>query len=175
MLRFAGLVILVGALIGLLAAAEAVPPLEYQVKAAFLLNFTKFTDWPPPETAVADIPFDICIIGEDPFGTALDQMVEGEKFQGRRIAVQRVRRPAPGYCQVLFVGKGEKDIEGLLLQVGPGVLTVGEEAGFLRAGGMIDFVVENRRVRFDVNQGAVARAGLKISSKLLSVARSVEK
>ena len=71
--------------------------------------------------------------------------------------------------------KAEKDVEGLLSEVGTGVLTVGEAPGFLRAGGIIGFVVENRRVRFDVNQGAAARARLRISSKLLSVARSVEK
>jgi hypothetical protein len=171
MLRFAGPVVLMG----LLAAAEAAPPLEYQVKAAFLLNFTKFTDWPPSETAIAETPFDICIVGEDPFGSVLDQMVEGETFQGRRIAVQRVRRPLPAACQVVFVDKAEKDVEGLLSEVGTGVLTVGEAPGFLRAGGIIGFVVENRRVRFDVNQGAAARARLRISSKLLSVARSVEK
>jgi hypothetical protein len=171
MLRFAGPLVLVA----LLAAAEAAPPLEYQVKAAFLLNFTKFTEWPPSETAVAEMPFDICIVGEDPFGTALDQMVEGEKFQGRRIAVQRVHRPLPGSCQVLFVGKAEPDVEGLLSEVGPGVLTIGEGPGFLRAGGIIGFILENRRVRFDVNQGAAAKAKLRISSKLLSVARSVEK
>jgi hypothetical protein len=156
----------------LAGAAEAPPPLEYQVKAAFLLNFTKFIDWPQSESAA---PFDICLVGDDPFGAVLDQMVEGETFQGRKLAVQRVRRPVPAACHVLFIAKSEKDVEGLLSSLGPGVLTVGEESGFLHAGGMIGFVIAERRVRFDINEGASARAGLRISSKLLSIARSVEK
>jgi YfiR/HmsC-like len=156
-------------------AAEPAPPLEYQVKAAFLLNFTAFIDWPSPVPVSAPESFDICILGDDPFGAVLDQMLEGETRQGRKLAVQRVRRPVPPSCRILFVGKTEKDLGALLSALGPGVLTVGDETGFLRAGGMIGFVVENRRVRFDINEAAAARAGLKISSKLLSVARSVEK
>jgi hypothetical protein len=155
-------------------AAEPLPPLEYQVKAAFLLNFTKFIDWPPQQSP-SDLPAGICILGDDPFGPVLDQMVEGESFQGRKLAVERVRRPLPPSCLVVFAGKSEKDVGGLMSGIAPGVLTVGEGTGFLRAGGIVAFVVENHKVRFDVNQGAAARAGLKISSKLLSVARLVEK
>jgi hypothetical protein len=157
-------------------AAEEAPPLEYQVKAAFLLNFTKFIDWPPAESAGGEASFDICILGDDPFGPTLDQMLDGETLQGRRLAVQRVsRRPLPGSCRVVFIGKSEKDISGVLSAAAPGVLTVGESAGFLREGGMIGFVIENRRVRFDINEAAATRAGFKVSSKLLNVARSVEK
>jgi hypothetical protein len=158
---------------GILSAQEA-PPLEYQVKAAFLLNFTKFIEWPPSESAQG-LPFDICVLGDDPFGTVLDQIVEGETLQGRKLTIQRVRRPPPASCRVLFVSKAEKDIDGLLAGVEPGVLTVSDRSGFLRDGGMIGFVIENRRVRFDINQAAAVRAGLSLSSKLLSVARSVEK
>lgn len=158
------------------ARAEEPPlPLEYQVKAAFLLNFTKFIEWPQTESAEAGSPMDICIVGEDPFGTVLDQMVEGETLQGRKLAVQRVHRPLPGSCRILFVGRSEKDVDGLIASLGPGVLSVSEGTGFLRNGGMIAFVVENRRVRFDINQGNMVKAGLNISSKLLNVARSVLK
>jgi hypothetical protein len=153
--------------------AKAQPPLEYQVKAAFLLNFTKFIQW-PAEAGGGDTPFGICVLGEDPFGMALDQIVEGETYQHRKITVQRVRRPVPSSCQVLFVNRSEKDVEMLLAGLGPGVLTVGEATDFLHIGGMINFVVENRRVRFDVNLGTAIRARLMISSKLLTVARTVE-
>jgi hypothetical protein len=156
-------------------AAESAPPLEYQVKAAFLLNFTKFIDWPQTESNRSDSSFDICIVGDDPFGLALDQILEGETTQGRKLAVQRVRRPPPASCGVVFIGKSEKDVNGILTGLGPGVLTVSEGTGFLREGGIIGFVIENHRVRFDVNQVAATRAGLKISSKLLNVARLVEK
>jgi hypothetical protein len=174
MLRFAGSALLI-CFLGGVQAAEPQPPLEYQVKAAFLLNFTKFIEWPPSESGASDTPFGICIVGDDPFGLVLDQMLEGETFQGRKLAIQRPRRPLPASCQVVFVGKSEKDASGLLSGLGPGVLTVGEGADFLRAGGLVAFVIENHRVRFDINQGAAVKAGFRISSKLLSVARSVEK
>jgi len=159
----------------LVRAAEEPPPLEYQVKAAFLLNFTKFIDWPPPPTGGTAASFDICLLGDDPFGTVLDQMLEGETSQGRKLGVQRVRRPVPASCRVLFIGKTEQDLDSLLSDLGPGVLTVGDGTGFLRDGGMIGFVIENHRVRFDISQAAAARAGFKISSKLLNVARSVDR
>jgi hypothetical protein len=112
-------------------AADA--QLEYQVKAVFLLNFTKFIEWPAAAFELPVSPVTICILGEDPFGAA---------------------KPLP--------------------DLGPGVLTVGEGETFTREGGMIGLVIDNRRVRFDVNQTAAERAGLKISSKLLSVARDVQ-
>ena len=151
-------------------------PLEYQVKAAFLLNFTKFVEWPPSAFGAADSPIAICILGNDPFGNSLDQIVAEEVVDGRRVGVRRIKRtPAPKSCQALFVGMPEKEVLSILSGLGPGVLTVGEGESFVRDGGMIAFVIENRRVRFDINQTAAERAGLKLSSKLLSVARSVEK
>jgi hypothetical protein len=170
-LRFAGFVLLIFCA----RPAEPQTPLEYQVKAAFLLNFTKFIEWPPSESSGLDTAFGICIVGDDPFGPALDQMLEGETFQGRKLAVARVRLKVPPSCQTVYVSKSEKDAPALLSGLGPGVLTVGEGPAFLVAGGMIAFVVENHKVRFDINPAAAAKAGLKVSSKLLSVARSVGK
>ena len=150
--------------------------LEYQVKAAFLLNFTKFVEWPPSAFDAADSPIAICVLGDDPFGNALDQIVAGEVVNGRKVVVRRIKRtPAPKSCQVLFVSRPEKEVLSILSGLGPGVLTVGEGESFVRDGGMIAFVVENRRVRFGINQTAAETAGLKLSSKLLNVARSVEK
>jgi hypothetical protein len=152
------------------------PPLEYQVKAAFLLNFTKFIEWPPPESVEPDSQARICIVGEDPFGTLLDRMIEGEILNGRKLVIQRLHHQSPESCEVLFFAKADqKDVSAVLSDIGPGVLTVGEGEHFLRDGGMIAFVVENRRVRFDINQTAALRARLKISSKLLTIARSVGK
>jgi hypothetical protein len=150
-------------------------PLEYQVKAAFLLNFTKFTQWPPNAFADGNAPLSICILGDDPFGSVIDQLVQGETADGRKLSVQRLSRaPQPKACQVLFVNKSGKEISRMLAQLGPDVLTVGEGDPFLRDGGMIAFVVDNRRVRFDINQAAAQSAGIALSSKLLSVARSVK-
>jgi hypothetical protein len=151
------------------------PPLEYRVKAVFLLNFTKFVEWPEGTFGAPDAPLSICILGEDPFGRALDSVIEGETINNRRIVVRRIQRlPLPS-CQVLFMGRDEKDISHTLAAVRTGVLTVGEGDRFLREGGMIAFVLDNRRVRFDINQAAAASSGLQISSKLLNVARTVEK
>ncbi len=156
------------------AAAEAV--LEYEVKAAFLLNFTKFIEWPAAAFANPDSPLTICILGRDPFGRALDDALQGEQVGGHKLAVHRISQaPEPQTCQVLFVGNGEKEIRRILGGLGRGVLTVGDDEGFIHDGGMVAFVLENRRVRFDINQSAAEAAGLKLSSQLLSVARSVEK
>jgi hypothetical protein len=151
-------------------------PLEYQVKAAFLLNFTKFVEWPPSAFNSANSPIAICVLGSDPFGNSLDQIVAEEIVGGRRVIVRRIKRTPQGkLCQALFVSIPEKEVLGILSGVEPGVLTIGEGESFVRGGGMIAFVVENHRVRFGINETAAETAGLKLSSKLLSVARSVEK
>ena len=151
-------------------------PLEYQVKAAFLLNFTKFVEWPATAFENSDSPISICILGDDPFGSTLDKIVEGETVEGRKVTIQRIKRaPPPKSCPVVFVSKPGKDIAAVLSGLGPGVLTVGEGDTFLHASGMIAFVIENRRVRFDINQTSAENAGLKLSSKLLTVARTVER
>lgn len=151
-------------------------PSEYQVEAAFLLNFTKFVDWPPAAFASAEAPFNLCVVGQDPFGDSLDRVVSGETVNGRKLTVIRSRRaPAPKSCQIVFVPATEGDAAQILKALNPEVLTVGEGEGFLRAGGMIGFVIENRRVRFSVNLNPAERGQLKLSSKLLSVARSVQR
>jgi len=159
--------------------APAEPALEYQVKAAFLLNFTRFIEWPPNAFANPAAPFSICVLGKDPFGRALDDLVEGETVGERRLTVQRISHPPEtGACQLVFVGAGDGDggdFSKLPNRVSPGVLTVGEGTAFLRDGGMIAFVIDHRRVRFDINLPAADAAALKVSSKLLRVARSVEK
>jgi hypothetical protein len=160
----------------LCAAAAARPASEYQVKAAFLLNFTRFVEWPETAFADANAPFTVCILGEDPFGSVLDRLVEGQSAGGRKLEVRRLQQPPPAKtCQVLFVSREEKDAAGIVSGLGPGILTVGESDGFLRAGGMIGFVVEGHKVRFDINHRAAAKASLTLSAKLLGVARSVQK
>jgi hypothetical protein len=149
--------------------------LEYQVKAAFLLNFTKFIEWPASAFQQADSPISICILGVDPFGSALDQILSGELVNGRRVVAQRIKSaPPPQACHALFVSRPEKDGGKIPPGLGPGVLTVGEGEGFIRDGGMIAFVIENRRVRFEINRATAENAGLKLSSKLLSVAKVVQ-
>lgn len=162
----------------ILMRAAALPgaesPSEYQVKAAFLLNFTRFVEWPPTAFADATSPFNICILGEDPFGPALDQIVSGEKVNDHPIVVRRLHG-GDGIkgCHVLFVAEPDPIARTVLAGMGRGVLTVGDGDRFVQAGGAIGFVMEHRRVRFDINQSAAANASLKLSSRLLSVARTV--
>ena len=161
--------------LGLSSAHAADGLLEYEVKAVFLLNFTKFIEWPAAAFELPDSPITICVLGEDPFGATLDQVVNGEIVNGRKVAVQRIKRPpAPKSCQILFWGKSDSAAAKGLPALGP-VLTVGEGESFAHDGGMIAFVIDNRRVRFQVNQTLAENAGLKLSSKLLSVAKAVER
>jgi hypothetical protein len=174
-----------GLLICLLSAwaaySQTENPVEYQVKAAFLLNFTKFIDWPAASFANPDSPITICILGKDPFGPVLDEIVQGETVNARKVTVQRISQPpitqraGPQTCQVVFVGEPDKEISKTLSSLGRGVLTVGQGDRFLRDGGMVALVVDNRRVRFDINQTAATGAGLGVSARLLNVARAVEK
>ena len=111
-----------------------------------------------------------------PFGHSLDDIVKGESIKGHTLLVRRITQaPAPQSCHVVFVEEPAKENAKILHELGPGVLTVGEGEDFLRDGGMITFVVLNRRVRFDVHPSVAETVGLKLSSQLLSVARAVEK
>jgi hypothetical protein len=168
------------ALCTLLGAAPLLPDqsaserLEYSVKAAFLLNFTKFVDWPQTAFVDGEAPFHICIYGPDPFGRVLHDVVRGETAMGRRLVIRHISQPAsPRTCQIVFIAGASR--ERIAEVAGPGVLTVGEGDRFVRDGGAIAFIVDKHRVRFDISQSAAETAGLKLSSKLLSVARSVEK
>jgi hypothetical protein len=180
--RFAGMLLLLTWF-----AAELVPPAtsqtvlpnhpdnsEYQVKAVFLLNFTKFIEWPPEG---GNTPFTICVFDDDPFGPVLDQVIDGESVGSRRLTARRLRGMIPPEgsraCQVLFLSKNDKGQAKVLASLGPGTLTVGDSGTFLDEGGMIGFVLENKRVRFDVNLRQAPAAGLQISSRLLNVARRV--
>jgi len=158
------------------ARAEDVPVSEYQVKAAYLYNFAKFVEWPPGSFASASANFQLCILGPDPFGEELRNLIRDKAMNGHPFEVRDVLDPrqAKG-CQILFIASPEKKQWKQILSVlaGSSVLTVGENEGFAERGGMINFFLQNGRVKFEVNPKAAELAGLKISSKLLSVAKIV--
>jgi hypothetical protein len=149
---------------------------EYKVKAAYLFNFLKFVEYPPESFADSLAPIVIGVVGEDPFGSALPQIVIGKTVQGRDLVIHvyRAGEDLRG-AHILFIGASErKRLPAILSSLrGSSVLTVSDAAGFLDAGGMIQFVNEEERVRFAINADAAARVKLKISSKLLSLARPV--
>lgn len=158
------------------SVATAQSPLEYEVKAAFLLNFTKFVEWPRGAFPNARSPISICILGHDPFGRTLDDIVHGEAVNGRSVAIRRIAEVPPNPpCQVIYVDMETKDLPRVLAGIGPGVLTVGEGGQFAGDGGIVGFLLQSGRVRFVINQAAAESAGLKLSSRLLSVAVSVHK
>jgi hypothetical protein len=156
------------------SAIAADAPAEYGVKAAFLLNFTRFVTWPPESFSDSKAPLAICVLGRDPFGTVLDEVVQGVMANGHGLVIRRISEPpAAQACQIVFIDPEIKDSRRVLTAIPLTVLTVGEGSQFVHQGGMIGFVVENRRVRFDINYARSEEAGLKISSRLLSVARTV--
>jgi hypothetical protein len=147
-------------------------PSEYQVKAAFLYNFVKFVDW-PDTPAAQEGPIEICVLGKDPFGGALERVVEGKTVNGRPLVILRVKEVAAARsCQVLFVSASEAGRVSEITQAvhAWSVLTVSEIDRFSERGGIITFLMEGQRVRFRINPKMAASAGLKISSKLLQLA-----
>ncbi len=156
--------------------AQAEPSGEYQLKAAFLFNFAKFIDWPPTSFASPQSPFVLCILGVDPFGHALDEVLKGKTVEGRPVSIERLKSIAQvRQCHMVFVGQSESFHLAEIIQAlhGSCVLLVGEADGFAAAGGTIQFALEDNHVRFLINPDAAARAGLRVSSKLLSLARVV--
>ena len=147
--------------------------LEYQTKARFLFNFAKFVDWPAHKFTQPDSPLIIGIVGTDPFGglleeTAQDTMVNDRAVTVRHLASMEELRK----CHIIFVCRSETSRLGpILAEVrGDNVLTVGETDKFTSRGGMINFVMVNNAVRFQINDAAARHAGLKISSKLQQLA-----
>lgn len=149
---------------------------EYDVKAAFLYNFAKFVEWPAQAFPAIGEPFSLCIFGDDPFGGYLERVVEGKSVQDRTLAVRHlahVEDTAP--CQMIFIGTSElSQLHGILATLTDApVLTVGDTEDIVYRGGMIGFHMVGNRVRFLINQDAVERVGLHVSSQLLKVADKV--
>jgi hypothetical protein len=149
---------------------------EYQIKAAFLFNFTKFVEWPPGHFVVPNRPIAIGILGENPFGENLERIVRNRKVNGRTIVVKAVATPAEAAdVDVLFAPAGEEPrLKAMVATLEEnGVLTVGETSNFAALGGIIDFTLEGDRVRFSINLKSAERARLKLSAQLLKLAAIV--
>jgi hypothetical protein len=157
------------------ARAEGVAG-EYDVKAAFLFNFTKFVEWPPAAFTDEHSLLRVCVLGENPFGKALSLLM-GDEVGGRRLSLTHLESLNKlESCHVLYVSRSERERLGQVLAAvrSAPVLTVGDTPGFIDQGGMINFILEGSKVRFDVNQEAAERAGIKISSRLLALAKHVK-
>jgi hypothetical protein len=147
--------------------AWAAEPLEYAVKAAYLAKFAFYVEWPPTAFSGPTSPLLLCIVGDDPFGGAIDEAVAGQQVQGRAISVRRMKSVTrDSGCHIAYVGS---DARGENLR-GGSVLVVSDSPS---GGGVINFVLRDNKVRFTVDDEAAFQNGLAISSKLLSVALSV--
>ena len=159
-----------------LTAAEYSASQEFQVKAVFLYNFAQFVEWPPHAFESPESPLVIGILGLDPFGQSLDEMVRGEKVNGHPLVVERYRKIGDiQRCHILFISgsEGTRTEQVAAAMRGRSVLTVCDWEGFARRGAMVRFVMERNRVRLRINLQSAKEAGLNISSKLLRSAETV--
>lgn len=163
---------------GFILFAQQQKPSEYQVKATYLYNFGRFIKWPDSSPAGKTGTFSVCVIGRDPFGAILDSTLAGETLDGRPVVLHRFSKPqdAAG-CRILFISSNEeKHLNEILVALDDsGILTVSDMHDFTRRGGMIQFVLEGDRVRFEINLVNAENAKLTLSSELLKVAASVQR
>lgn len=157
-------------------AAQTPKPTEYEVQAAYLSNFGRFIEW-PAGTLDKD-PFYVCVLGQDPFGSVLGSALKGESIGGMPMEAKRIAAPSEAAnCRIVYVNPGkESQLRTLLAELkNTSALTVGESPDFIRLGGIVQFVLDGNRVRFEINLAAAQRAGLTLSSELLKVAAAIRR
>ncbi len=170
-------VILVAAVIyGVYNAHAQVPGAsEYRIKSAFLYNFAKFVEWPGNPAPDTKDFITLCIVGQDHFGDIIET-VRGKTVKGKNLVIRQCKEIMDFEdCQIIFISSSEKERVRQILEAiqNRNVLTVGEMKGFAQLGGIINFIIKKNKVRFEINVDAANRAGLKISSKLLKLAKIV--
>jgi len=156
--------------------AQDPKPTEYEVEAAYLSNFGRFVEW--RARPVAGETFNICVLGPDPFGNLLDSALKGEAIANSSMAAKRIAvAEDASSCRIVFISSSkEAQLPGILATLGASnSLTVSDMPEFARRGGMIQFVIEGNRVRFEINLNAAQRAGLSLSSQLLKLAVAVRR
>jgi len=155
---------------GLVSPPPATASPEYRLKAVFLFNFAQFVKWPPQAFPQGQTSLIIGVLGDDPFGSDLDETVRGEQVNNRPLTVQRFRRLEDvKTCHILFISRSEADRSGQILTTlrGRGILTVGDSESAAMRGAIIRFATENNKIRLKINLQAAKDADLTISSKLL--------
>ena len=169
-------IVVLAVLISSCAVGQGSKPTEYQVKAVYIYNFSRFVEWPSKPGQVVD-GFIICVLGQDPFGQNLNNALANASISGKKVGIKRISAPQDAEnCRVLFIsGSEEKRLEQILEVLdGASVLTVSDMPAFVERGGMMQFVWDGDRVRFEVNLATAKHAGLSLSSELLKVAVNVK-
>jgi hypothetical protein len=157
--------------------AQPPKPTEYEVEAAYLSNFGRFVEWPGRANGAGET-FNICVLGQDPFGLALDGALKGESINGAPMAPKRIAGPdEASSCRILFISTSkDNQLDSILRALGTSrILTVSDMAAFTDRGGMIQFVLDGNRVRFQINIAAAQRARLSLSSQLLKLALNIRR
>jgi hypothetical protein len=170
-----GLCLQLGFIVAFAASAQTID--EYQVKAAFLYNFAKFVEWPALTFKTDKDPVRICVLGQDPFGSALNNAVDGKTVLGRPFALSDISSAGQVTdCQILFISSSERKHLRLIFAElrTTGILTVGETDGFGAEGGMVNFKLSDGRVHLEINVEAAGQAKLRINSSVLSLAQIVK-
>jgi len=172
-------VVITSLLLGLSSMqGQRAKPTEYEVKATYLYNFSRFVEWPAKVTQAQSGSFVICVLGKDPFGAALNTILSDEASSGKSVVAQQIPTVQDAVnCRVLFISSSESTrLKQILTTLGDAsVLTVSELPEFTQRGGMVQFVSEGSRVRFEVNLASAEHAGLTLSSELLKVAVNVRR
>jgi len=176
----------IGALLFALALGIATPPSsiaqspaysEFQIKAAFLVNFPKYAEWPPESFPTTNSPIIIAVLAETRVADEIEKVIGGYTFRGRGFVLHRLASgEEPGACHILFMSAAEQQHSPTLLVKlkNTSVLTVGESDDFLASGGIINLARQNQKIAMEVNLIAAGNARIKISSKLLNLAKVVE-
>jgi hypothetical protein len=161
----------------LAVSVRAQAALEYNVKAALLLNFARFIEWPPRAFPDAASPIRVCVLTPNPFGDALERALHGETVGQRPLVLREVGSASDTMgCHLLFVPSGtESRAAASLRQTGTHTITVGESRRFEDMGGAVSFALEGGRVRFNVNLRPVEDRGVRISARMLQLASRVDR
>ena len=159
------------------AVAQQGRPNEYQVQAAYLYNFGKFVKWPNLAPANQSGAFTICVLGQDPFGSVLESTLAGQKVNGKPVVVKRLARTQDAAaCHILSLSAALRDLKGTLAAIdNSSVLTVSDMQDFSKRGGMIQFILDGDRVRFEINLESAEKSHLVVPSELLKVAAAVKR
>lgn len=151
---------------------------EYALKAAFLSKFRLYVEWPSSAFSSPTSPLNLCVAGQDPFGESLDKAVAGEGINGRNVVIRRLKTVGrDSGCHILYIGGSDAQRGAQIIEAirGSSVLTVSDTGGSGSSAGIIDFVIKDNRVRFNIDDEAAAQNGLVISSKLLNLALNVKR
>jgi len=169
-------VAIVLAVLSMLAASLAHAQSEDEIKAAFLLNFARYVEWPSSAFGSPAAPIRICMLDAEGFDSVVSATVDGKTVGERAFEVSTVQNDAPiGRCHILFVGDEDESAESVVSSLGnSSVFSVANDDGFAKSGGVANFFRAGNRIRFEINPRAAKRAGLKISSRLLRLAQLVE-